>query len=142
MSVLSKFSSYMERESDNNLPMLVDPPKAISSSLHTSFTSTTVSSACDLIPQLDGAFASLTYFECENCRKSFPSKDDLDLHNELNQYGCDEDECGMCFTSKYLADLHELEMHPETSYARIHIPDTTKVDYINGKRCTSLSTIG
>ena len=64
----------------------------------------------------------------------FDVESQLDLHNDVNQFGCDEDGCGICFTSKYLADLHELEAHPGTSYARDHIPQSTKKDFANGRR--------
>ena len=93
------------------------------------------------IPQLDG-YHHLEQLSpdthdilCENCGKSFGRKEELELHLELHGYGCDEDECRICFTSKYLVDLHELETHPDTSYARDHIPSSTKEDFARGKRC-------
>ena len=49
-----------------------------------------------------------------------------DLNNE-NQWGCDE--CFICYTSKFYADLHELEEHPDTSYVRDHIPTSTKLQF-------------
>ena len=90
------------------------------------------------IPQLDGKCDSPQgfpqAFQCENCGMLFNLNDDLDNHNDSHQFGCDKDECDICFTSKYLADLHELESHPETSYARDHIPQSTKEDFANGRR--------
>ena len=89
------------------------------------------------IPQLDGLTENVSeLLYCENCEKSFERKGELDLHIELHGYGCDEDECRISFTSKYLADLHELEIHPETTYARDYIPSSTKDDFERGKRCT------
>ena len=41
-----------------------------------------------------------------------------------DQFGCDE--CFHCYTSKFYADLHELEQHPDTFYVRDHIPSSTK----------------
>ena len=93
------------------------------------------------IPQLDGNLDSNLSphphnFKCDNCGALYDEKNLLEVHNNQNQFGCDEDECGICFPSKYLADLHELEVHPETSYALKHIPDSTKEDFAKGKRCS------
>ena len=94
------------------------------------------------IPQLDGGLDK--YFthqdpvaqpcyvppsdsQCEHCGKPFKSKDDLELHYEANQWGCDE--CYLCYTSKELADLHELAEHPGTFYALQHIPNSTKLKF-------------
>ena len=44
-------------------------------------------------------------------------------------------EAMLCLTSKYLADLHELENHPDSiAYIRDHIPDSTKKLYKAGHR--------
>ena len=51
----------------------------------------------------------------------------MEQHNEMNEWGCDE--CYLCYTSKFFADLHELEIHPGTSYARDHIPKETKLQF-------------
>ena len=55
-------------------------------------------------PQIDGSrnFSqpnlSKIQEECENCRTNFRSKTELDQHNYLYQFGCED--CGICFTSK------------------------------------------
>ena len=94
--------------------------------------------AADHIPQLDGLESHSQHapsYKCDNCGKIFGRKEELDAHNEMNQFGCEE--CCFCFTSKYLADLHELETHPEDVdfYIINHVPETTKRDFANGKRC-------
>ena len=75
------------------------------------------------IAQLDGA-AEAPSLQCDNCSKPFTTRSQLQLHDEMHQFGCDE--CFLCFTSKIYADLHQLEAHPETSYVRDHIPYSTK----------------
>ena len=67
--------------------------------------------------------------KCENCHTRFETRKQLEDHNETYQFCCDEDECNICFTSKFLVDLHELEKHPDTTYARDHIPDSTKLHF-------------
>ena len=92
------------------------------------------------IPQLDGHILDVSTVypnplpsnKCDNCGKNCESIVELENHNEEHQYGCDD--CYLCFTSKYIADLHELEMHPGTTYARDHIPDTTKIQFAAGHR--------
>ena len=74
------------------------------------------------IPQLDGATSSN---KCDNCNVDFETSNQLQHHNETYQFGCEE--CFICFTSKFYADLHELEKHPGTTYARDHIPNSTKL---------------
>ena len=86
------------------------------------------------IPQLDGQI--LSQFECENCGKSFESEEMLQTHGDEHGWGCDD--CLLCFTSKYLADLHELEHHAESpdsiGYIRDYIPETTKRLFALGHR--------
>ena len=85
------------------------------------------------IPQLDGMqehpqpVHQVSCWQCENCGKAFESEEHLNNHTEIHGWGCDE--CLICYTSKYLVDLHELEMHPGTSYARDHIPEATKIQF-------------
>ena len=87
------------------------------------------------IPQVDGAMDTsislldeqleATKYKCENCGKTFLTEQTLQIHSDEYEWGCDE--CSLCLTSKYLADLHELEFHPDsTAYIRDHIPDCTK----------------
>ena len=86
------------------------------------------------IPQLDGApnYES----KCENCGKTFLTEDMLKNHMDEHGWGCDD--CYLCFTSKYCADLHELEYHHDTPdgirYIQDHIPDTTKRLFEAGHR--------
>ena len=70
--------------------------------------------------------------KCDNCRTVFETRSQLELHDEMNQFGCEE--CYICFTSKFRADLHELEKHPDTSYVVNHIPYTTKLQFAAGFR--------
>ena len=101
-------------------------------------TNTSITSA---IPQLDGeinADSSTTHspFECENCKKSFESEETLKSHTDLHEWGCDD--CYLCFTTKYNADLHELEHHghelDSIAYIRDHIPQSTKNLFAAGHR--------
>ena len=70
--------------------------------------------------------------KCDNCLTVFETKRQLEHHDETNQFGCEE--CYICFTSKFRADLHELEKHPDTSYVVNHIPYTTKLQFAAGFR--------
>jgi hypothetical protein len=79
------------------------------------------------IPQLDG-FAETSNIKCEHCSKPFETTNQLQQHEEMNQFGCDE--CFLCYTSKFYADLHELEQHPDTFYVRDHIPSSTKQHFV------------
>ena len=99
------------------------------------------------IPQLDGCthvaatnlqtqhhpeFSPTDSKECDNYHRKFETKIQLEDHNDENQWGCDE--CFICYTSKFYADLHELEEHPDTSYLRDHIPTSTKLQFAAGVR--------
>ena len=75
------------------------------------------------IPQVDG-FEEISNIKCDHCSKPFETTKQLQHHEEKNQFGCDE--CFHCYTSKFYADLHELEQHPDTFYVRDHIPSSTK----------------
>ena len=92
------------------------------------------------IPQLDGqqdldgsqqhpqhVQQGLQKHQCDNCQAAFENKQQLYQHSESHGYGCDD--CFICYTSKFLVDLHELQVHPETSYARDHIPESTKIEF-------------
>ena len=102
-----------------------------------------------VIPQLDGSTNLSTNHppnqhqdqlkptkenECDNCQKVFENKEELKDHNEIYQFGCED--CYLCFTSKYYADLHELELHnhPDNCYVRDHIPNSTKLEFAAGAR--------
>ena len=41
------------------------------------------------IPQLDGTDA-ISSIQCDNCHKSFETRDQLTTHDEIHQFGCDE----------------------------------------------------
>ena len=95
------------------------------------------------IPQLDGKIdfnspVSTTSLEIkfENCGKIFETEKRLKDHTDKHEWGCDD--CLLCFTTKYSADLHELEYHghdPDSLvYIRDHIPDTTKRLFAAGHR--------
>ena len=45
--------------------------------------------------------------KCDHCSKPFETTKQLQHHEEMNQFGWDE--CFHCYTSKFYADLHELE---------------------------------
>ena len=85
------------------------------------------------IPQIDGGLnvsqlnLSTQQEECDNCHRKFGNKPDLDKHNEEYQFGCED--CEICFTTKQNFDFHELEKHPESSYARGIIPQETRLQY-------------
>jgi hypothetical protein len=70
--------------------------------------------------------------KCDNCHTVFETKRQLELHDEMNQFGCED--FYICFTSKFHADLHELKKHPDTSYVVNHIPYTTKLQFAAGFR--------
>ena len=82
------------------------------------------------IPQLDGQLdaAPNDDIKCENCGENFAIEEMLKIHIENHEWGCDD--CYLCFTSKYFADIHELEHHNDTpdsiNYIRDHIPKETK----------------
>ena len=57
---------------------------------------------------------------------------ELDHHNELYQFGCED--CGICFTTKLKFDFHELEKNPKTGYARDIVPQATKLQFAEGLR--------
>jgi len=77
-----------------------------------------------LAPEHEGVLSNK---ECDNCHKVFETADQLAQHNETYGFGCED--CFICYTSKLNVDLHELEMHPDTSYAREHIPTSTKLHF-------------
>ena len=79
------------------------------------------------IPQLDGSKDAISSIQCDNCHKCFETRDQLTDHDELHQFGCDD--CGICYTSQYFADLHELAEHPGTYYALNIIPHSTKLQF-------------
>ena len=103
------------------------------------------SSNLGVIPQLDGStnlssnhppnqLKPAQENECDNCQRVFESKAELEGHNEIYQFGCED--CFVCFTSKFYADLHELELHnhPDNCYVRDHIPNSTKLQFAAGVR--------
>ena len=65
--------------------------------------------------------------QCDNCLTVFETEEQREQHDETHQFGCED--CGICFTSKYYADLHELAKHPGTFYALNYIPHSTKLQF-------------
>ena len=49
-----------------------------------------------------------------------------------SNFGCEDSY--ICFTSKYYADRHELEHHPDACYVRENIPNSTKLQFSAGVR--------
>ena len=99
--------------------------------MNSSFTSTSQS----VIPQLDGLFMDTSSseldakeFTCETCGMNFTNLSDFKKHDALG-FCCDE--CGICYSTQLAADLHELEVHPNTHYANTYIPESTKKIFAN-----------
>ena len=97
--------------------------------------SNTSSSLCfDTIPQLDGLQEEYIYdgpqqtyqhpLRCETCGIVFPNTNEFKEHDSL-QFCCDD--CGICYATKLEADFHELKVHPDETYARNFIPESTKL---------------
>ena len=80
--------------------------------------------------------ATTSQVKCENCDTNFVSEELLKIHTDQHEWGCDE--CFLCFTTKYSADLHALEYHANTPdgivYIRDYIPETTKKLFVAGHR--------
>ena len=95
------------------------------------------------IPQLDGIYPNLQQpfhlqnlqhqqpLQCDTCYKIFESLDDLEKHDAMHQFCCDQ--CNICYTTQVDADLHELQVHPDESYARDFIPMSTKLLFAKQK---------
>ena len=62
----------------------------------------------------------------------FENEEKLQEHQDNYEFGCDE--CYICYKSKFHVDLHELEKHPDSTYARDHIPYPTKLQFAAGCR--------
>ena len=88
--------------------------------------------ATNLQPQHQPKFGQTDSKECDNCHRIFETINQLEDHNNGNQWGCDE--CLICFTSKLYADLHKLKELPDTSYLKDHIPTSTKLQFAAGVR--------
>ena len=89
----------------------------------------------DQIPQLDGCLPdtfSPPHHQCENCHQIFGTKEQLCMHQEAHEYGCDD--CRICHTSKHLTDMLELECHPGTYYALHHIRPATLREFASTKK--------
>ena len=83
-------------------------------------------------PQLDGSHNSLPpasqniFYEdqetpqqpsdkslqCETCHQEFETEDQFNYHDNAHKFVCDK--CFICFATQAMADLHELEPHPNT----------------------------
>ena len=104
-----------------------------------------------VIPQVDGSFNFVPHttptlssedldtpknpsdlsLQCETCHMNFETQDEFNHHDKAHQFCCDE--CFICFTTQVIADLHELEAHPNTHYANTYIPESTKVLFASGQ---------
>ena len=95
-----------------------------------------------VIPQLDGILNSFPQacttphfsnisLQCETCQNTFETEEEFNDHDNAHQFCCDE--CYICFTTQVLADLHELETHPNTHYADTYIPESTKLLFASGQ---------
>ena len=69
--------------------------------------------------------------QCETCNKTFDTENQFNDHNKAHNFCCDE--CYLCFTTQVIADLHELEFHPNTHYADTYIPESTKLLFASGQ---------
>ena len=117
--------------------------------VQTSHSSNSQVTPSQVIPQLDGilnpipAATNTTHEEqsapkqppdvplkCESCHETFENEDQFNEHDSA-QFCCDE--CGICFRTQIIADLHELEVHPNTYYANTYIPQSTKLLFSSGK---------
>ena len=47
----------------------------------------------------------ISTYKSENCGETFLSEQTLQKHSDQYEWGCED--CSLCLTSKYLADLHE-----------------------------------
>ena len=88
-----------------------------------------------VIPQLDGGQntpqqPSDQPLQCETCHEIFATEDEFNYHDDAHQFCCDE--CFICYKTQVIADLHELEYHPNTHYADTYIPQSTKLLFSNG----------
>ena len=88
-----------------------------------------------VIPQLDGSHNTLQLpsdksLQCETCQEIFATEEEFNHHDAL-QFCCDE--CFICFETQVIADLHELEYHPNTHYANTYIPQSTKLLFASGQ---------
>ena len=89
-----------------------------------------------VIPQLDGSQntpqqPSDQLLQCETCHEIFATEEQFNDHDNAHQFCCDE--CFICYTTQELADLHELEAHPNTHYANTYIPQSTKLLFTSGQ---------
>ena len=85
-------------------------------------------SSSTTIPQLDGCAPDIpSPVQCADCHKVFETNEELNNHDETHEFGCED--CNLCFTTKQLCDLHELAKHPGSTYALLHIPYLTKLQF-------------
>ena len=75
--------------------------------------------------------------QCENCHAIFENERKLKEHQDKHEFGCDE--CYICYETKFHVDLHELEKHANSTYARDHIPYTTKLLFSAGCRVPTVN---
>ena len=62
--------------------------------------------------------------KCEYCHFEFLSQDQLEAHAEKMIAACEE--CGLCFESEYLSDVHEHDKHTEEYFEVNSLTPTSK----------------
>ena len=62
--------------------------------------------------------------KCEYCHFEFLSQDQLEAHEEKMIAACEE--CGLCFESEYLSDVHEHDKHTEEYFEVNSLTPTSK----------------
>ena len=70
-------------------------------------------------------------FQCETCYTTFGTEDQFNDRDRAHNFCCDESY--LCFTTQVMADLHELEYHPNTHYADTYIPQSRKLIFDSGQ---------
>ena len=74
--------------------------------------------------QCHGPEEDLCAMQCETCHETFQSIEEYTKHDQL-QFCCDD--CGLCYATQVQADLHVLQVHPDDNYAKLYIPESTKL---------------
>ena len=101
----------------------------------------------DNIPQLDGAEYDLLVhpphqpsplLHCETCHEIFKNSDEYNEHDKM-QFCCDD--CGICYPTQIEVDLHVLQVHPDESYAKQYIPESTMQLFVNNLQPCDVLTL-
>jgi hypothetical protein len=90
--------------------------------------SQTVSYEDQITPQHQPSHKSL---QCETCHQTFETEDQFNYHDNAHQLCCVE--CFIFYTTQVMANLHDLEIHPNTHYANRYIPESTKLLFASGQ---------